>query len=442
MNASNHPDPSHDPGTMSWLRRQAISLTYVEAGNSFADLQPLKETLRDVTVIGLGESTHGTREFILIRHRLIEFLVVEMGFRLVAIESSASACEPINAYVLSGDGDLADVLSGQWYIPWDTEEFTAMLRWMRAYNQSVPETERVQFHGLDINHNEHGRRAVLAFLQAVAPERVAEITALLSAQAAEEAKWPLRIDDDARASIVALIPQVQALIAFLRENTPGFGRLTSAVKVEQIIQHVHVFEQWLLANAGAALQPEVGQEIERSAAMGENFLRLMDRQPAGTRAIVWLHDTHICAEAPWDTTSHLGSLLRQRYGERYYALGLEFGGGSFLARTALQDGRVGDCRIVTLPPAPAGTLPWYLSQVSPGALLLDLRAPVDDAAIAAWLQAPQMIYSAGWIPGDEETFRNQWLVPAMFDGIVFFNVTTPIRLTENARTAVAARERL
>ena len=96
---------------------------------------------------------------------------------------------------------------------------------------------------------------------------------------------------------------------------------------------------------------------------------------------------------------------------------------------------------MTLPPAPAGTLPWYLSQVSPGALLLDLRAPVDDAAVAAWLRAPQLVYYSDWIPHDGETFHREWQVTAMFDGIVFVDATTPIRLTENARDAVAARER-
>ncbi len=152
-------------------------------------------------------------------------------------------------------------------------------------------------------------------------------------------------------------------------------------------------------------------------------------------------DFHICVDSPWSDSPHLGLLLRERYGERYYAVGLEFGGGSFLTRTVLPDGRTGDVRVVTLPRAPTATLPWYLSQVSPGALLLDVRTPVDDPVVASWLHAPQLIYNSGWIPGDEASFRNEWPVAAMFDGIVFVDVTTPIRLTENARKAVAARER-
>ena len=203
---------------------------------------------------------------------------------------------------------------------------------------------------------------------------------------------------------------------------------------------MRVIEQWLLENAGDALPPEIGQALDRSAAMGENFLWLMDRRQPGTRAVVWGADGHTCVETPWSDGPNLGSILREHFGDRYYAVGLEFGGGSFLTRTVLPDGRPGDVRVVTLPPAPEAMLPWYLSRVSPGALLLDLRARVDDAAIAEWLHAPQQVYSAWWIPHDE-IFHTAWPVAAMFDDIVFVDATTPIRLTENACKAVAARER-
>jgi erythromycin esterase len=425
----------------AWLRQRALPLETIEAGHGFADLQPLKQTLQDVAVVGLGESTHGTSEFIVAKHRLLEFLVVELGFRLFALESSYPACEPINAYVLHGEGELEEVLSGQWYTPWDTEEFTAMVRWMRVYNASVPEAQQVSFYGVDINRNERGRQAVLAFLQAVAPERVGETSALFIVQAAEEAKWPLRIDDDARRTIAALLPQFGALLAYLRAHADAFTHLTSAAAVERAIQYTRVIEQWLLANAGDTLPPEVAKTANRSVFMAENFLWLMERQPPGTKAVIWLADGHICVESPWADGPHLGSILRERYGERYYALGLEFGGGSFLTRTALPDGRLGDFRVVTLPPAPDGSLPWYLSQVS-SSMLLDLRQAAEDAAVRDWFDAPQLVYNSGWLPGDDETFRGKWRVGRMFDGIVFVNSTTPIRPTENALRAVAARERM
>ena len=65
---------------IAWLRQNAIPLRHLEAGNGFDDLQTLKEIWRDARVIGLGESTHGRREFFQVKQRLLEFLVSEVGF--------------------------------------------------------------------------------------------------------------------------------------------------------------------------------------------------------------------------------------------------------------------------------------------------------------------------------------------------------------------------
>src|SRR5215510_12728002 len=80
------PDSSQTETVSNWLSRSAIRLKSVEAGHSFDDLQPLKSILKDVRIVGLGEGTHGTREFFQIKHRLLEFLVNEMGFTLFVME--------------------------------------------------------------------------------------------------------------------------------------------------------------------------------------------------------------------------------------------------------------------------------------------------------------------------------------------------------------------
>jgi erythromycin esterase len=148
MNAQSHQQnpPPDEQAILAWLRQNAIPLQHIAAGHGFSDLQPLKEILADARVVGLGETTHGTREFFPIKHRLLEFLVTEMAFTAFVIEASYAACQPINEYVLHGRGDRATVLTGQGYIPWDTEEFSEMLAWLRVYNQGVPDKKKVSFH--------------------------------------------------------------------------------------------------------------------------------------------------------------------------------------------------------------------------------------------------------------------------------------------------------
>jgi erythromycin esterase len=54
--------------------------------DEFSDLEPLKEKLEGVRVVGLGESCHGIAEYYRLKSRLVKFLHQEMGFEVVAME--------------------------------------------------------------------------------------------------------------------------------------------------------------------------------------------------------------------------------------------------------------------------------------------------------------------------------------------------------------------
>lgn len=46
--------------TLRWIRAGAMPLTRVEAGNGFADIEPLRTLIGDARIVSLGEATHGT----------------------------------------------------------------------------------------------------------------------------------------------------------------------------------------------------------------------------------------------------------------------------------------------------------------------------------------------------------------------------------------------
>lgn len=159
---------------IAWLKSNAIPLKTVEAGNGFEDLQPLKRVFRSIRFVGLGEQTHGTREFFQFKHRMLEFLVKEMGFRVFAMEASYSACQNINDYVMGRTDNGATALDSQGFWTWNTEEVRAMLDWMRKYNAGVRVDRRIKFVGFDIQINDTAKSKLLEYLKRVAPERVAE----------------------------------------------------------------------------------------------------------------------------------------------------------------------------------------------------------------------------------------------------------------------------
>lgn len=279
----------------AWLRQNTIPLQHVEAGHGFDDLQPLKRMLAGVRIVGLGEATHGTREFFQIKHRLLEFLVAEMGFNAFALEASYAACQPINDFVLHGRGDRATVLTNQGYVPWDSEEFAEMLDWMRATNRGVPDEKKVSFHGVDLWRNEIGRQAVLAYLRRVAPAEVGAAEALFEVLAREEEKWPRRIDEEAKQTLRAVQPQLEELIAHLTANKEAYARSSSLAEFDHALQCAQVMKQWVAANTA-----EVPQQ-SRSPFMAENLMWLIDHGRPDSKYVVW---------AQWAPTNGRGLAIR------------------------------------------------------------------------------------------------------------------------------------
>jgi len=136
------------PTVNDWIKANAIPLSTPEAGHGFADMQPLKKLIGDARIVSLGEATHGTREFFQLKHRMLEFLATEMGFTLFSIEANMPEAYKLNDYVLHGNGDPARLIKGMYFWTWNTEEVLAMVKWMRAFNESGK--GRVEFTGFDM----------------------------------------------------------------------------------------------------------------------------------------------------------------------------------------------------------------------------------------------------------------------------------------------------
>ena len=139
------PDNNATSQVIEALRLRTLALDTVQAGRSFEDLQQLSSILQGKRIIALGEATHGTREFFQMKHRLLEFLVREMGVENFGMETSPEVAQVINDYIKNGSGNPRDVL----YWPWATTEVMDMLDWMRAYNADPLTSRKITFYGID-----------------------------------------------------------------------------------------------------------------------------------------------------------------------------------------------------------------------------------------------------------------------------------------------------
>lgn len=162
-----------------WLAESAHPLAGLKPGPTYADLLPLKPVFQDKRIVGLGEATHGASEFSTMKHRLVQFLVTELGFTVLAVEASLAASRALNRYVLHGLGDPRSLLRELGFWTWNTLEALELVEWLRAHNAGVSPQRRVQFAGFDVQGGQGAAQDLLSFLSLVAPEYSRELEPLL-----------------------------------------------------------------------------------------------------------------------------------------------------------------------------------------------------------------------------------------------------------------------
>ena len=153
-------DPTKEQ--IRWIKQNAIPFKTVEADKGLKDLAPLKTLIGDARIVSLGESTHGSREIFQMKHRLVEFLVKEMGFSIFSIEANMPEAYRVNDYVLTGKGDPKRLIAGMYFWTWNTEEVLAMVGWMREFNKAGK--SKIEFTGFDMQTPDVAMQNVIEFL--------------------------------------------------------------------------------------------------------------------------------------------------------------------------------------------------------------------------------------------------------------------------------------
>jgi len=156
-----------EPEGIAWLKANALPLASVEPGAGFKDLEPLRPLIGNARVVGLGESTHGTREFFQLKHRMIEYCVSQLGFTVIGFEAAQGVTLAVNDYVLHGKGNARDVVTGMIFWTWNTEEVVALVEWVRAWN--IAHERKVKFYGFDMQSGAASVLHMLGYLERVAP---------------------------------------------------------------------------------------------------------------------------------------------------------------------------------------------------------------------------------------------------------------------------------
>lgn len=423
-----------------WLRANGSLLRTVDPGDDddFSDLAPLREIVGEARIVGIGESTHRVHEFYQIRHRLTRFLVAELGFTAVVMESGFAEGLVADEWIRTGAGDLEKVLrEGITYSFGRCEEMREQLLWLRARNEAGA---RVSFYGMDLADSSGSARpavqAALSYLDRVDPEYGAHVrTGLMPifdylpadrtgiAWVAPALHAYMALDPAVRHELTTRIGDLAERMQAMRVVYTGRSDRESfefAYRCAATARHTDAF---LTGFPEGATRTYEGANI-RDAAMAENLEWILRRHE---RVVVLAGNGHLQLR-PWSAPpivpnelTMLGEHLAADHRHEMVVIASAFGGGELLLHRPHPDDPPGHSRLFTerLSLLDPDSLDELLAGSGMPRYLLDLRKVPGDGPVAARFAAVRSIMTGGQATPVEPL--------AAFDAVVYVGEVSPWR---------------
>ncbi len=298
----------------------------------FSDLYFLEPLLTGKRIVQLGENTHGSAEFNHLKIRMIKYMHEQLGFNVIAFESSLLACHmeekviqnltPINA------------MYGCIYGVWHTQELIELFRYIQQTKMTQHPLILTSF-DTQLSSWRDTPEEYLNFLKPL----VANIDSqtLISTEQAIESFFKLDVAYDAcglsnqtqcqyfldnYAANIQLLLQLHTrleeyiLITTLSDAelidfnmaSIGFKSLT------RIIAQMYELSGFAASGFGFNIP-------ERDDGMAENITAIAEKVYPGEKIIIWAHNAHISNAAYFGSFHAMGEALKLHWKEQLYTIG-------------------------------------------------------------------------------------------------------------------------
>jgi erythromycin esterase len=405
------PSSAPSAATVEWLGRTAVAFATSQPGSSDADLESLREMIGSARMVGMGEGTHGTREFFQLKHRVFQFLVRQMGFTHFGIEATWPEANNLNDYVLTGQGDPARLLSNLYFWTWNTQEVMDLIAWMRQWNLAAPPERRVQFLGFDMQFPGAAMDTVTSFVARVdsaSAPFVYQRFACLNPYRNIGSSGPFTSNYAGlpAATRAACRDAVEEVFNLIRQRQSDYQSASSVAAYNNVRQSARLVQQF---------EAVAGRTGSRDAFMAENAQWLLDQAGQGARMMLWAHNGHV-SRLP----GAMGDVLERVYGDDYVNLGFLFGRGDFNA-VGSNGLRAWNAQLVL-----DQSMEAYFTATTQPRLLFDARRIAAGGSVAALLSGPIRMRSIGAVfePSAEAQYFTSHIFPGDFDLLMYVAQTS------------------
>ncbi len=357
------------------------------------DLKPF-DVIGSCKIVGLGEATHGTKEFFQLKHRIFQYLVENHGYRIFAFESDMGESWYVNQYILHGIGDLDDIMRNKMlFWTWRTKEVKELLQWMRKYN--VENDEKIYFVGIDCQILLFQTEIILSYITQYLPDYLDQVQSRLDKliehsrnTTKQKQAWCEGMTSDDKKD---LNDDVDSVIALMDSKKAELVHVSSYFEFKYMRRLLVNLKQILDVKCTTA--NTMGTNY-RDMYMAENVIWLIKALGIESKIAVWAHNAHIENNPLLGSTGSMGSYIKTELGEQCKLVGFSFAQGSFIAYTQSQSGQNLSRETQTLPALPVtGSINYLfhfskednfilnLDEISPGSILFEWLTPARQFII-------------------------------------------------------------
>lgn len=405
---------AQDSRWIAWLRDNH-HVVQLPAGppreDDFADLQFLKSVIGDRRIVQLGESHHSVAEYGAVKTRLIKFLHQQMGFEVLAFESSIYECFAADLARLTA----SEALAASIFSVWAFEDVLPLFEYLKA---SQAAARPLTLAGFDpqissptgVASRPEFFRRIIGALDAVYADEVAQFDAQFIDRIQREGGQYARGEEE---RLVAFYARLQAYLAANREALSA--RLNDAAApmvAERVawssIKLVQLLRSYAADPDDASLD---GHMAIRDRAMADNLAFLANDLYAGKKIIVWaanIHVRHANDQTTWVFPT-MGGWLAKRFRDQLYTIGVYANRGTV----------PGTRSIFAIEPAEPGTMERLLTEAGASPLFVDLLNQPDTDG-TRWMYEPMLSRDAS-ISGPQAMLPVLIVPRDQYDGLLLID---------------------
>jgi len=318
MNRDNNPILKENIDIITAIRDNLIEIKASASTEDNIDFKFLNQYIKDKEIIGLGEATHGTKEFQDMRTIIISHLVENLGFRTIILEESYCHSLRMNSYILNGEGTAEEAVNEGLSFAWvfKTEETLALVKWMREYNLRTDENNKVRFYGMDVQGAEKALEIIACYIRKVDLKNCCMVKEYLE----------LFNEKNNKTDLVALKEKLLNIEEFFINNKVHYIKNSSKREFNDVYHCIEVYKQFLEYSNERTFNA-------RDRYMYENTKWIIENEKTYNegKVIVIGHNDHISKSISpnMGEDRQLGYWLKKQYKEKYYNMGFEFSRGLF-----------------------------------------------------------------------------------------------------------------